>query len=97
MGGDRALARLGYANEPHGRRIAAVKVLLLTQARPSGASCDSWFGPKHWLDGRGAVLVKLIHRHRVARGRFVRASAPRSEATSIRVERKREHAGAADD
>jgi hypothetical protein len=28
---------------------------------PSGAPCCSRFGPKSWLDGRDAALVKLVH------------------------------------
>ena len=37
----------------------------------SGASCGSWFGPKHWLDSCGAALVKLVLCRRVSRGRYV--------------------------
>jgi hypothetical protein len=42
-------------------RRAAEPYYALVCFVPSGASRCSWFGPKRWLDGRGAALVKLVH------------------------------------
>jgi len=42
-------------------RWAAERYYALGHSVPSGASHCSSFGPKSWLDGRGAALVKLVH------------------------------------